>query len=43
MNLHDRMPVIVPNEKEADWLSQQLTLDELLEDAETDMEFQEAK
>ena len=40
--IHDRMPVIVPKEKEADWLSQQMTLDELLEDAETDMEFQEA-
>ena len=40
--IHDRMPVIVPKEKEADWLSQQLTLDELLDDAETDMEFQEA-
>ena len=40
--IHDRMPVIVPKEKEADWLSQQLTLDELLEDAETDMEFSEA-
>ena len=25
--IHDRMPVIVPKEKEADWLSQQLTLD----------------
>ena len=42
MNLHDRMPVIVPKEKEADWLSQQLTLDELLEGAETDMEISEA-
>ena len=42
MNLHDRMPVIVLKEKETDWLSQQLTLDELLGDAETDMEFQEA-
>ena len=40
--IHDRMPVIVPKEKEADWLSQQLTLDELLEAAETDMEFSEA-
>ena len=40
--IHDRMPVIVPKEKEADWLSQQLTLDELLEDAETDMEYSEA-
>ena len=40
--IHDRMPVIVPKEKKADWLSQQLTLDELLGDAETDMEFQEA-
>ena len=40
--IHDRMPVIVPKEKEADWLSQQLTLDELLEGAETDMEFSEA-
>ena len=40
--IHDRMPVIVPKEKEADWLSQQLTLDELLGDAETDMEFSEA-
>ena len=40
--IHDRMPVIVPKEKEADWLSQQMTLDELLEDVETDMEFQEA-
>ena len=40
--IHDRMPVIVPNEKEADWLSQQMTLDELLGDAETDMEFSEA-
>ena len=40
--IHDRMPVIVPKEKKADWLSQQLTLDELLEDAETDMEFSEA-
>lgn len=37
------MPVIVLKEKETDWLSQQLTLDELLEDVETDMEFQEAK
>ena len=40
--IHDRMPVIVPKEKEADWLSQQMTLDELLDDAETDMEFREA-
>ena len=37
------MPVIVPKEKEPDWLSQQLTLDELLEAAEADMEFHEAK
>ena len=36
------MPVIVPKEKKADWLSQQLTIDELLEDVETDMEFREA-
>lgn len=36
------MSVIVPKEKEADWLSQQLTLDELLEDSETDMEYSEA-
>ena len=34
--------MVVPKEKKADWLSQQLTLDELLGDAETDMEFQEA-
>ena len=40
--IHDRMPVIVPKEKEPDWLSQQMTLDELLEDAETDMEYSEA-
>ena len=40
--IHDRMPVIVPKEKKAEWLCQQLTLDELLGDAETDMEFQEA-
>ena len=40
--IHDRMPVIVPKKKKADWLSQQMTLDELLEDAETDMEFHEA-
>ena len=37
------MPVIVLKEKETDWLSQQLTLDELLEDVETDMEFHKAK
>ena len=36
------MPVIVLKEKETAWLSQQLTLDELLGDAETDMEFSEA-
>ena len=40
--IHDRMPVIVPKEKEPDWLSQQMTLDELLGDAETDMEYSEA-
>ena len=36
------MPVIVLKEKETDWLSQQLTIDELLEDVETDMEFRDA-
>ena len=36
------MPVIVPKEKEPDWLSQQMTLDKLLGDAETDMEYSEA-
>ena len=41
--IHDRMPVIVPKEKKDYWLSQQMTLDELLGDAETDMEFHEAK
>ena len=40
--IHDRMPVIVPKEKEPDWLSQQMTLDKLLGDAETDMEYSEA-
>ena len=41
--IHDHMPVIVPKEKKDYWLSQQMTLDELLGDAETDMEFHEAK
>ena len=37
--IHNRMPVIVPPEKQDAWLSQQFTLDELLGDAETDMEY----
>ena len=37
--IHNRMPVIVPPEKRDAWLSQQFTLDELLGDAETDMEY----
>lgn len=39
--IHDRMPVLVPPEKRYDWLSQQLTLDELLSYAETDVEYKE--
>lgn len=35
--IHDRMPVLVPPEKRGDWLSQQLTLDDLLASAETDV------
>ena len=39
--IHDRMPVLVPPEKRDDWLSQQLTLDELLSYAETDVKYKE--
>ncbi len=37
--IHGRMPVLVPPEKQGNWLSQQMTLDELLSDAETGMDY----
>lgn len=41
--IHDRMPVLVPPEQRESWLSQQMTLDELLADAETDVEYKETE
>lgn len=37
--IHGRMPVLVPPNKQSDWLSQQMTMDELLADAEADVEY----
>jgi len=33
------MPVLVPPDKHDDWLSQQVTLDELLASAETQLDY----
>ncbi len=37
--IHERMPVLVPPDKHDDWLSQQVTLDELLASAETQLDY----